>query len=49
MQKYPQLKIIIGGQALGCCNNGLLSNYNNIKYISSFNALDEFMNNYIIN
>ncbi len=41
--KYPDLKIIIGGQAIGCCHNGLLSDYKNIRYIPDLNSLDDFI------
>lgn len=42
-QKFPNLKIIIGGQGLNNTNGELLSRFPNVKYFHSINELDDFI------
>jgi MerR family transcriptional regulator, light-induced transcriptional regulator len=40
---FPNLLILIGGQAFRNGGNNILTNYNNIRYLSNLNELDHFI------
>lgn len=42
-EKFPQQKIIVGGQALSEGKDDLLKKYNNVKYIGSLKEIDSYL------
>jgi len=45
-EKYPNLPIIVGGQAFGEGKEEILQKFVNVKYISCLNTLEEFIKDY---
>lgn len=46
--KYPEQKIIVGGQALSEGKDNLLEKYNNVTYIASLKEIDKYLKETII-
>ncbi|MFC2136329.1 B12-binding domain-containing protein [Bacteroidota bacterium] len=42
-EKYPDQKVIIGGQALSDGKDDLIEKYGNVRYVSSIKKLDEYL------
>jgi len=42
-EKFPDLQIVVGGQAFSNGNKELLEKYDNVKYISCLDSLEDFI------